>query len=122
MLDAVRTVRAPLAQFYELLSDEQKARFNSLGKSEDQTSRRRGAISRKCAANALPELPGFRSSGSSARCGPTRHNAAPWRICRMQSAAGGRALEVELPHVSAAHARRAARCHGAAARCHAARR
>jgi hypothetical protein len=36
MLEAVRTVRAPLAKFYDLLSDEQKARFNTLGSSDDQ--------------------------------------------------------------------------------------
>ncbi len=35
MLDAVRTVRAPLSKFYDLLNDEQKARFNALGASED---------------------------------------------------------------------------------------
>jgi hypothetical protein len=36
MLEAVRTVRAPLAKFYALLSDEQKARFNALGAGDDQ--------------------------------------------------------------------------------------
>jgi len=29
-------VRAPLAKFYDLLSDEQKARFNAVGTNEDQ--------------------------------------------------------------------------------------
>ena len=32
MLDAVKTVRAPLAEFYNSLSDEQKAQFNAIGK------------------------------------------------------------------------------------------
>src|SRR5262249_6649 len=36
MLEAVRTVRAPLANFYALLNDEQKARFNALSSGEDQ--------------------------------------------------------------------------------------
>jgi ABC-type transporter MlaC component len=36
MLEAVRTVRAPLAKFYDLLSDEQRARFNTLGSGDDQ--------------------------------------------------------------------------------------
>src|SRR5262249_1361588 len=36
MLEAVRTVRAPVAKFYDLLTDEQKARFNALGANEDQ--------------------------------------------------------------------------------------
>jgi hypothetical protein len=35
MLEAVRTVRAPLAEFYALLNDEQKARFNALPSGED---------------------------------------------------------------------------------------
>jgi LTXXQ motif family protein len=36
MLAAVRTVRAPLAKFYSLLNDEQKARFNALGSGDEQ--------------------------------------------------------------------------------------
>jgi ABC-type transporter MlaC component len=43
MLEAVRTVRAPLAKFYDQLSDEQRARFNALGSSEgpnEQQARR----------------------------------------------------------------------------------
>jgi hypothetical protein len=36
MLEAVRTVRAPLAKFNSLLSDEQKARFNALGSGDDR--------------------------------------------------------------------------------------
>jgi hypothetical protein len=36
MLEAVRTVRAPLAKFYDLLNDEQKARFNTLPSAGDQ--------------------------------------------------------------------------------------
>jgi ABC-type transporter MlaC component len=36
MLEAVRIVRPPLANFYNLLSDEQKARFNTIPLAEDQ--------------------------------------------------------------------------------------
>jgi hypothetical protein len=36
MLQAVRTVRAPLAKFNALLGDEQKARFNALSTSDSQ--------------------------------------------------------------------------------------
>jgi LTXXQ motif family protein len=36
MLEAVRTVRAPLANFYALLNDEQRARFNAVPSGEDQ--------------------------------------------------------------------------------------
>ena len=35
MLEAVRTVRAPLANFYALLNDEQRARFNAVPSGED---------------------------------------------------------------------------------------
>src|SRR5262245_44500785 len=43
MLEAVRTVRAPLAKFYALLNDEQKARFNALpaGVDQNEPERRR---------------------------------------------------------------------------------
>jgi len=36
MLEVVRTVRAPLANFYAMLNDEQKARFNALPSGEDR--------------------------------------------------------------------------------------
>ena len=36
MLEAVRTARAPLAKFYDLLNDEQKVRMNNLPSDEDQ--------------------------------------------------------------------------------------
>jgi hypothetical protein len=36
MLQAVRTVRPPLEKFYQLLNDEQKARFNALGPDDTQ--------------------------------------------------------------------------------------
>ena len=49
MLEAVRTVRAPLAKFYVLLNDEQKARFNALPSGEDQNEPgRRRSLSVLC--------------------------------------------------------------------------
>ena len=49
MLEAVRTVRPPLAKFYALLNDEQKARFNALPSGEDQTEpERRRTLSVLC--------------------------------------------------------------------------
>jgi len=49
MLEAVRTVRAPLAKFYALLNDEQKARFNALSSGEDQNEpERRRSLSVLC--------------------------------------------------------------------------
>ena len=53
MLEAVRTVRAPLAKFYDLLNDEQKARFNALPSGEDQNEpERRRNLSVLCSARA----------------------------------------------------------------------
>ena len=53
MLEAVRTVRAPLAKLYELLNDEQKARLNSLQSGEDQNEpERRRNLSVLCSARA----------------------------------------------------------------------
>ena len=53
MLEAVRTVRAPLAKFYDLLNDEQKARFNALPSDEDQNEpERRRNLSVLCSARA----------------------------------------------------------------------
>jgi hypothetical protein len=53
MLEAVRTVRAPLAKFYALLSDEQKARFNALPSDEDQNEpERRRNLSVLCSRRA----------------------------------------------------------------------
>jgi LTXXQ motif family protein len=53
MLEAVRTVRAPLAKFYSLLSDEQKARFNALSSGEDQNEpERRRSLSVLCSEHA----------------------------------------------------------------------
>jgi hypothetical protein len=53
MLEAVRTVRAPLAKFYALLNDEQKARFNALPSGEDQNEpERRRNLSVQCGERA----------------------------------------------------------------------
>jgi hypothetical protein len=53
MLEAVRTVRAPLAKFYALLNDEQKARFNALPSGEDQNEpERRRNLSVLCSERA----------------------------------------------------------------------
>ena len=53
MLEAVRTVRAPLANFYALLNDEQKARFNAVPSGEDQNEpARRPDLSILCSERA----------------------------------------------------------------------
>jgi ABC-type transporter MlaC component len=60
MLEAVRTVRAPLAKFYDLLSDEQKARFNTLGSGNDQNEpQTRRDLTQACSerASGIASLP-----------------------------------------------------------------
>jgi hypothetical protein len=52
MLEAVRTARAPLAKFYDLLNDEQKARFNALPSGEENEPERRRNLSVLCSARA----------------------------------------------------------------------
>jgi LTXXQ motif family protein len=53
MLEAVRTVRAPLAKFYALLNDEQRARFNAVPSGEDQNEpERRRNLSVLCSERA----------------------------------------------------------------------
>src|SRR5262249_38366327 len=53
MLEAVRTVRAPLATFYASLNDEQKARFNALPYGEDQNEpERRRRLNMLCSERA----------------------------------------------------------------------
>jgi hypothetical protein len=53
MLEAVHTVRAPLAKLYDLLNDEQKARFNTLPSGEDQNEpERRRDLTELCSERA----------------------------------------------------------------------
>jgi ABC-type transporter MlaC component len=53
MIEAVRTVREPLAKFYDLLSDEQKARFNTLGSSEEPNEQQaRRDLTQACSERA----------------------------------------------------------------------
>src|SRR5262249_53676236 len=52
MLEAVRTVRAPLATFYALLNDEQKARFNAVPSGQDQNEPARPDLSILCSERA----------------------------------------------------------------------
>jgi ABC-type transporter MlaC component len=53
MLEAVRAVRAPLTKFYDLLTDEQKARFNALGAGEDQNeAQARRDLTQACSERA----------------------------------------------------------------------
>jgi hypothetical protein len=53
MISAVRTVQPPLQRFWDLLSDEQKARLNALGEDERRAAAtsNKGSLTQNCAAN-----------------------------------------------------------------------
>jgi hypothetical protein len=55
MLEAVRTVHEPLAKFYDLLNDEQRARFNSLGSGTDEQNEEqaRRDLGQACSERAM---------------------------------------------------------------------
>jgi ABC-type transporter MlaC component len=61
MIEAVRTVRDPLAKFYDLLSDEQRARFNTLGSGTDEENEQqaRRDLTQACSerASGIAALP-----------------------------------------------------------------
>jgi hypothetical protein len=66
MLDAVKVVRPPLENFYNMLSDEQKARFNALGQqNQSQQNQPRtaqagievGSPAKNCTNRAIPDWP-----------------------------------------------------------------
>jgi hypothetical protein len=53
MLQAVHVVQQPLAKFYGLLSDEQKARLNALGQDQSRSSNEAaGSVAQNCGATA----------------------------------------------------------------------
>jgi hypothetical protein len=59
LLDAEKVVRAPLEKFYNILSDEQKARFNALGEQAQSASTPAAADlpTRGCKNRAIPDWP-----------------------------------------------------------------
>jgi hypothetical protein len=64
MLDAVKVVRPPLEKFYNMLTDEQKARFNALGQeSQSQVAEATrngmdtGSPAKNCTNRAIPDWP-----------------------------------------------------------------
>lgn len=65
MIEAVDTVRKPLENFYGMLSDEQKARFNAVGqREENRTESRRGnrrdednGLARSCGMTSATQWP-----------------------------------------------------------------
>ena len=69
MLQAVRIVRPALTQFYQMLDDEQKARFNALGYGEEQdTSQARRDLTQLCSERAAESADrAHRTGGASGR-------------------------------------------------------
>jgi hypothetical protein len=78
-LDAVRTVRPPLERFYDSLSDEQQARFNTLGPTRlGQSPEARAALpeNTETCAQAMPGLTALPIKQIDAVVGPDDAQAA----------------------------------------------
>jgi len=97
MLEAVRTVRAPLAKFYTLLNDEQKARFNALPSGEDQNEpERRRNLSVLCGerASGISSVP-IRRMELAVR--PDEGQRASLRALQDSMAQAGELLKTDCP-------------------------
>jgi hypothetical protein len=77
MLQAVQTVRPALDRFYQLLSDEQKARFNAIAPATDQAAAAEDQRDlSKCAASARQALPIFPLARLRGQFSPPRRSRA----------------------------------------------
>jgi LTXXQ motif family protein len=97
MLEAVRTVRAPLANFYALLNDEQKARFNAVPSGEDQNEpARRPDLSILCSerASGIANVP-IRRAELAVR--PDEVQRASLRALQDAIAQAGELLKMDCP-------------------------
>lgn len=97
MLEAVRTVRAPLAKFYALLNDEQKARFNALPSGENQNEpERRRNLSVLCSerASGISSVP-IRRMELAVR--PDEGQRASLRALQDSMAQAGELLKTDCP-------------------------
>ena len=73
MISAVKTVQPPLQKFYDLLSDEQKARLNALGEDQhraDAANKKSGSLTANCGA-AQSGVLGWPSAQIDSRLHPT---------------------------------------------------
>jgi hypothetical protein len=77
MIAAVGTVQPPLDHFYDLLNDEQKARFNALGQDQrrKETAQGRGSIAENCAV-AQPGATDWPAAEIEATLHPTEAQSA----------------------------------------------
>src|SRR5262249_11309038 len=100
LLEAVRTVRAPLAKFYDLLTDEQKARFNTLSSGEDQNEpERRKELTELCSerASGITSLPLERMESA---VQPSEAQLASLRDLREAIARAAELLKTDCPTYS----------------------
>ncbi|MGP0093164.1 MAG: Spy/CpxP family protein refolding chaperone [Xanthobacteraceae bacterium] len=74
MIEAVDIVRAPLADFYASLSDEQKARFDQLGESQEQAAAKQPSLTRLCGPQR--DIPAFPVSQIDKAVQPDRQQRA----------------------------------------------
>jgi len=98
MLEAVRTVRAPLAKFYALLNDEQKARFNALSPGEDQNEpERRRNLSVLCSERASGILSSVPIRRMELAVRPDEGQRASLRALQDATAQAGELLKTDCP-------------------------
>ena len=97
LLESVRTVHAPLAKFYDLLTDEQKARFNTLPSGDDQNEpEQRKELTELCSerASGIASLPIERMERA---VRPDEAQRAPLRDLRDAIARAGELLKTDCP-------------------------
>ena len=80
IIEAIDSVRSPLANFYDPLSDEQKHRFDAMGRSGRAGAP--AAISPRSAASRREAPPTCRSSASSRWCSPPDSSRTPSMLSR----------------------------------------
>jgi len=97
MLEAVATVKEPLNKFYDLLTDEQKARFNALGAKQDRQSEAANtvALARSCSgASKATEWPAERIESM---VNPTREQAEKLDAVRQATEQAADLLRTSCP-------------------------
>ncbi|MFY9954332.1 Spy/CpxP family protein refolding chaperone [Bradyrhizobium sp.] len=99
MISAVETVRPPLQKFYDLLSDEQRARLNALAQDQrnaEATQSRNGSLVQDCrtAQASVPEWP---AAEIEARVHPTEAQHASLAALQQASAKAVDMLKASCP-------------------------
>jgi hypothetical protein len=99
MIAAVDTVRPPLQKFYDLLSDEQKARLNALGQDQARTNAAKtgkGSLAESCGA-AQTNVTAWPSAEIDAKVHPTEAQRASLTALQDATAKAAELLKTSCP-------------------------